>query len=590
MKKLLIALGVIAALTIIVVAAVSRRKTPGDGVYAADVARGNVVTVVTGTGVIQPRTKVNVSSQIYGQILEIAVKEGQTVRKGELLVRIDPERYRSEVERLAANMRVNHIAIEEEQANLRNLEIEQRRARELFKQGILPVSERERADLAVETSRIRLRSLEESVTQAQAALRRAQDDLDKTTIFAPMSGRVTQLNTEVGEQVIVGTTNIPGSVMLVISDMGEVLAEVSVDETEVVKLRPGQKGTVTADAVEKTSYEGVVSEIRNTAKREGEVNVFGVKLLLTNPDDRLRPGMTAKAKIEVSRRERVLRVPIQAVTTRERKKLEDDRRAAGSAPAGSSGTALSARTAGGAAAHPEAKAAASGEPASNAAEAAAEPASAKSSAATAAEPAATRPANDSVRAGPEVRMASAGSGGREPGGRGAKAETAKAEAGRAGSGKPASDTTAASARAGPSKAGAQDPGAENTVARGGARAGEAAAEGKRGDSGTAATPGSETERPGAVGGAGDEREEIEVVYVIDKGVVHAVPVQTGASEESYVEILEGLKEGQTVVTGPYRILKRLKDGDRVVKKDERESTEESEGSSGGGPRARRRTE
>src|SRR5262249_21568444 len=226
MKKLLIAGAVLVVLAVIIVAAVSQKKSVGDNVYVAEVSRGDVVTEVTGTGVVQARTKVNISSEIYGQIVDLPVKEGQVVAKGQLLVRIDPEKYRSERERLAANVRVSRTAIESEQANLKNYELEQRRAAQLFTQGITASSEKEKADLAVETSRIRIRSLQEEVSQAEAALARAQTDLTKTTIYAPMAGKVTQVNTEVGEQVIVGTTNIPGSVIMVISDMSEVLAEV----------------------------------------------------------------------------------------------------------------------------------------------------------------------------------------------------------------------------------------------------------------------------------------------------------------------------------------------------------------------------
>jgi HlyD family secretion protein len=171
-------------------------------------------------------------------------------------VKIDPEKYRSERDRLAANVRVSSTAIESETANLKNYELEARRANQLYTQGILAISEKERADLAVETSRIRIRSLKEEVSQARPALSRAQSDLGKATIYAPMAGKVTQVNTEVGEQVIVGTTNIPGSVIMVISDMSEVLAEVSVDETEIVRLAPGQAAQVNVDAVEKTTYAG----------------------------------------------------------------------------------------------------------------------------------------------------------------------------------------------------------------------------------------------------------------------------------------------------------------------------------------------
>ena len=462
MKKILIAGAVLAVLAVIIVFAVSQKKSVGDNVYVAEVSRGDIVTEVTGTGVIQARTKVNISSEIYGQIVELPVKEGQVVTKGQLLVRIDPEKYRSERERLAANVRVSRTAIESEQANLKNYELEQRRAAQLFAQGITASSEKEKADLAVETSRIRIRSLQEEVSQAEAALARAQTDLTKTTIYAPMAGKVTQVNTEVGEQVIVGTTNIPGSVIMVISDMSEVLAEVSVDETEIVRLAPGQAAKVNVDAVEKTTYEGKVTEIRNTAKKEGDVNVFGVKVLLTTPDERLRPGMTAKARIEVDRREKVLRVPIQAVTTRERKKLDEEMK--GGTKAASTGLA---------------------------------------------------------RADEKPK----GGGSEGASGEGGSASTS-----------PIADK-------------------KETVPPEGKRK---APDGKKMDG---------------------ERDEIEVLYVVDGNKVHAEPVKTGASDETYVEIKEGAKEGESVVKGPYRVLRRLKVGDRIVKKDESEMNEAASGES-----------
>ena len=494
LKKVIIAFAILVVLLVIVVAAVKSKKVSGENVYAAEVTHGDIVTVVTGTGVIQPRTKVNVSSEIYGQIVELPVKEGQNIQKGALLVRIDPEKYRSEVDRLAANLRVNKIAIESEEVNLKNLELEQRRATELHRQGVLSVAERERADLASETARIRIKSLKESVMQADAALSRAQTDLGKSTIYAPMAGRITQVNTEVGEQVIVGTTNIPGSVMMVISDMSEVLAQVNVDETEVVRLTPGQKVTVTVDAVEKTTYEGRVTEIGNTAWKQGDVNVFSVKVLLTNPDERLRPGMTAKAKIEVERHENALRIPVQAVTTRERKKLEDEKKSAG-----------------------------------------------RSALKT------TLKTGDAAGAGADKAKEPAGS---------IEVAKVKAESGGGDGGSQVSNSG----------------GGKSGVERSAASDGDGSPEG---------TPGSASRSSKAAitagGPAKGERDEIEVVYVIEKDVVHVVPVKTGASDELYVQIQDGLKDGQTVVKGPYRVLKRLKDGAKVIKKDEKE---EQDGVSG----------
>jgi putative transposon-encoded protein len=297
--------------------------------------------------------------------------------------------------------------------------------------------------------------------------------------------------------------------------MSEILAEVNVDETEIVRLKPGQTAKVTADAVEKTTYEGRVTEIGNTAKRQGEVNVFGVKILLTAPDERLRPGMTAKAKIEVERQRDVLLVPIQAVTVRERKQLDEERKAAGKSKGAEAGAAKDGKGA------TEKVAAGKGE-------------AAKSEAAGGAEaPGATQAAK--VEGG-----ASGGAAASEAAGKG---DAAKGEA-----------------AGGPAGASSPEP----------ARADAAKGEGGAG---------------GASGGAGakpgDEREELEVVYVIDKDLVHAAQVKTGASDETYVEIKDGLKEGENVVKGPYRILRRLKVGDRVVVKDEREAADEAEKSNGG---------
>jgi HlyD family secretion protein len=507
MKKLLIGLGIFAVVAVIVIAAVSRRKVAGEGVYAEKVSRGDVVTEITGTGEIQPRTKVNISSEIYGQIVALPVKEGQNVEKGQLLVKIDPEKYRSEVDRLNANVRVSKTAIESEEAGLRNLEIDRRRADELYAQRVISSSDKEKADLAVETSKIQLRSLKESVAQAEAALSRAEGDLAKTTIYAPMSGKITQVNTEVGEQVIVGTTNIPGSVLMVISDMSEILAEVKVDETEIVKLKPGQTAKVTVDAVEKVTYEGRVTEIGNTAVRQGDVSVFNVKVLLLNPDEKLRPGMTAKARIEVDKQTNVLRVPIQAVTARERRELDEEKKKAGV----------------GAGEKKEPGAAPAGKESGT--EASAKPAAAKEE-----------------------------GGGAAPAGKGP---------GAAESAKPASEK--------------------------GEEAGEGAATaGEASGAAESTKPASEKgEEAGARARPGSEREEIEVVYVIENDKVSAHPVKIGASDDFYVEIKEGLSEGQNVVKGPYRVLRRLKEGDRVVVKDETkaldEASKESEsGSSRGG--------
>ncbi len=323
-KVLLIVVAVVVLGGMIAVGVVKSNAKTGTEVFVAEAEGGDITSVVSASGEIQPRTKVNISSQVYGTIVAIPVREGQLVRKGQVLLKIDPEQYQSEVNSLSASVRMARTEIESEETALATRTSQLRRAEALRKDGVLPEDEYDTTKLAHDSSRIRLKALREQVAQAEAALAKANDQLAKTTLYAPMDGKVVTLNTEVGEQVIVGTTNIPGSVMMVIADMSEVLAEVRVDETEVVKVAVGQPVSVTVDAVENATYHGTISEIRNSAEKRQEVNVFGVKVLLSDPDTHLRPGMSAKARVEIERRKGVVRVPIQAVLERTEKQIASE--------------------------------------------------------------------------------------------------------------------------------------------------------------------------------------------------------------------------------------------------------------------------
>ena len=471
-KKLIISLGALLLVAMVVAMVVKTRKKPGTEVYVSKVEAGKVVSVVSANGEIQARTKVNISSNVWGQIIAIPVKEGDLVRKRDVLMRIDPTQYESQVRSLEASLRMARVGVEQEENRNKTLAAQFRRAEGLRSQGILDEESYDQSRLSYDSSTIQLKSLKESIEQAAAALQKARDDLGKTTIFAPMDGKVTQLNTEVGEQVIVGTTNIPGSSIMVISDMSEVLAEVNVDETEVVRVAVGQPAKVSVDAVEKKEYRGHVSEIRNSASKKQDVNVFGVKVQLDDPEEKLRPGMSARARIEIEHRTGVLRVPIQAVLEKTRKAMtEEIAKAAGK-------TKKTTRQ-------------------------------------------------------PDAPVAKAGAGG------GAAASDAasdgSAEAPAASTATPAGSTAASTAPAASGNA-------------------------------TADADGSPAKAP--------DEETIDLVYVLSDGTVHLVEVKTGLSDETNVEVLSGLKDGDTVVTGPYRTLRKLKHGDKAVeKKDEEGATE-----------------
>lgn len=323
MKKLLIVVAVAAALVAVVI--VSMKKTSGARgirVYMEDVARRpTLVATVSASGEVRPRVEVNISSQIPGQIVELPIEEGDRVKAGQVLVQLDPERYRSEVRRLEAMLRMAGVNIEKERVSLKTSEANLRRVEALHDQKIVSEDAIDQARLSVDSTRIGVRSLEEQVQQVEADLSRARDDLAKTTLKAPIGGLVSRLNAKEGEQVIIGTMNNPGTVILTLSDMTEVLAEVRVDETDVTSVKKEQAAEVRVDAVEDHAYKGLVESIGNSAVREGTVSKFPVKVRLTAPDDRLRPGMSAHADIQVDERRDVLAIPLQAIVRRSLKDL-----------------------------------------------------------------------------------------------------------------------------------------------------------------------------------------------------------------------------------------------------------------------------
>ncbi len=346
MKKIIIGLVVGVAIVAVVVVSVQQAGSRrGTKVYEEEAKKvESLVTTVKASGEIQPRVYVNISSQVMGEIIELRVEEGDRVRKGDILVQLDPEQYRSSVERLEANLRLARINLEQERTSLATYESVLTRQLALSKDSIVSAESLEAAQLQFDRSRHQVRALEEQIRQAEADLTKSNDELQKTTLKAPMDGLVTRVNAKVGEQVIIGTMNNPGTVILVLSDMSELLAEVKVDETEVAQVAAGDTATVNVDALEDRRFEGVVSEIAHSAFKDRDVSRFIVKISLADlpageeqarteiqlPASSkipgglaaLRPGMSAHASIKVARRDNVLVVPLQAVITKKRSEVE----------------------------------------------------------------------------------------------------------------------------------------------------------------------------------------------------------------------------------------------------------------------------
>lgn len=326
-KSLIAAVAVVVVGGIIAASVLSRPKAKGEEVYMAKAATKDLASFVSATGRIEARTKVNIQSSVIGEIRKLPVKEGDAVKTGDLLVQIDPERYRTEVDRLQSAVRMQKIAIEQAEISLANSDRKFKRNQSLHgNSGLVSTEALELSELDFSSRTIEVRSLKEQVEQAEASLARARDDLSKTTIRSPMDGTVTKLNAEKGEITLTGTMNNPGTVLMIVSDMGEILATVDVDETRVTQLSLGQTARVVVDAVgEAKPYAGKVVEIGGSAvQRPGQqTQVFEVKVALDTVDAQLRPGMTAKARIETQNAKSVVTVPIQAVMLRPVKEIAD---------------------------------------------------------------------------------------------------------------------------------------------------------------------------------------------------------------------------------------------------------------------------
>lgn len=322
MKKKWILIGA-AALVVVAgsIGAVSMKsrgqKTPE--VQTARVTRQKIVQKVNGTGKIQPKVQVKISADVSARINKLAVVEGQSVEKGALLVELDRERYTAMVESAEASVRSANANATLAKQNMVQTEKEYNRAKEMMDQKLSSQSAYDAAESAYQVEVARYQSAQDQVEQAKAALKQARDDLSKTIIYAPMSGTITDLNKEQGE-IAIGSQFQP-DVILVVSDLSAMEAQVNVDENDIVNIAVGQEAEIEVDALPDQVLKGVVSEIANSANASGvgsaeQKTEFEIKITITTAPETLRPGMTATADVFTKTNESALSVPIQSVAVR----------------------------------------------------------------------------------------------------------------------------------------------------------------------------------------------------------------------------------------------------------------------------------
>ena len=305
-------------------------KNKGKEVEIANVSSMTIVETVSATGKIQPEIEVKISSEVSGEIIELPVKEGQVVKKGDLLVRINPDLYTSGLNRSVASLSGSKAGLSQADAQFKEAKANYDRNKTLFDKGIISKSDWDKAVSAYAVAQATKQSAYYNVQSAAATVNEAKDNLGRTTIYAPADGTISSLGVELGERVL-GTQQMTGTELLRVANLNNMEVEVDVNENDIVKISVGDSARVEVDAYLKKEFKGIVTSISNSASADltaDQVTNFKVKvrilkesyadLLEGKPESYspFRPGMTATVDIITKRKENVLGVPISAVVVK----------------------------------------------------------------------------------------------------------------------------------------------------------------------------------------------------------------------------------------------------------------------------------
>ncbi len=327
-RKLLWIIGGIVLIGVILAVVFSGKKDKLVTVQTEKIGKRNITQLVTATGKIQSETQVDISAEVSGEIISLPFKEGEEVRKDDLVVKIKQDAYSPALQEQNASIKVAESNLEVNRVALERNQLEFDRVKQLHSKGLATQSELDNAQNSVSQVLAQINSSEAQINQQRTGLSRIKYDISKTTIYSPMDGTVTQLNNELGEKVL-GTISNQGSVIMTISDLAKMECQVEVGETDVTLVSLGDTARIEIDAFPDKIFIGYVYEIANTATSKGigtqeEVVNFIVKIRIIDNAFELRPGMSCTVDIVVDQRENVLSVPIQSVTTREEEKMTGD--------------------------------------------------------------------------------------------------------------------------------------------------------------------------------------------------------------------------------------------------------------------------
>ncbi|MGH7525518.1 MAG: efflux RND transporter periplasmic adaptor subunit [Gemmatimonadales bacterium] len=314
---------------------INQKKNAGTEVRMELAGRRDLVSAVTASGKIEAKTKVDISADITGRIIRIAVREGDRVTKGQFLIQIDPAQYQAAVSRAEGVVASTQATLAQTRANRDQAERALRRARELTKLGtnLIAPEAAEQAQTDFDVAEATYQSTQAQLEQSRAGLREAQDNLSKTRLVSPISGRVVRLAVEEGEVAVPGTFSRETGLLMTIADLSVILANVQVDETDVVRLTQNDSVQVTIDAYPDTTFTGRVTEVSHSAKltptetASGSTDRavdFDVEVTLNDPPQDIRPDLSCTARIVTDMRDGVLSIPIIALTVRDHERLPNE--------------------------------------------------------------------------------------------------------------------------------------------------------------------------------------------------------------------------------------------------------------------------
>lgn len=327
----------IAAVVIVIVVLIALKSAGVIGanddskeVETAKVDEITIVETVSATGKIQPEIEVKISSEVSGEIIALPIKEGQVVKKGDLLVKINPDLYTSGYNRTISNLSGSKAGLSQADASFKEAKASYDRSRTLFDKGVISKSDWEKAIATFESAKANKESAYYTVQSASATVKEAKDNLGRTTIYAPADGTISSLGVELGERVL-GQQQMTGTEILRVANLNNMEVEIDVNENDIVKISIGDSAKIQVDAYLKKEFKGIVTSISNSASAAmtaDQVTNFKVKvrILKESYEDLLqgkpetyspfRPGMTATVDVITKRKEKVIGVPISSVVVK----------------------------------------------------------------------------------------------------------------------------------------------------------------------------------------------------------------------------------------------------------------------------------